>query len=625
MDIIKQSSPNECGVCVLTSLASFFNLKNVDKITLLNESNVIEQGLSLFDFENLAQKIGISTEIYELEWSEFIAYKTNDFIVLPIQIDSGLHYVIVKKNKKFFTIYDSRYDLPLNQTYEEFSKHFAKIMIVVHKTTSTFKFDRLSKIDLFKNIKPIFLMISILMQIAIITLTTFSANYLNLIINDSISNDSFKNGLIITFVFVLMFLLNGLVKYLFKLFCLSKFKECFLSLSSNLINSLNNKKYTFVNKVEKNNFYLIDSAMQSISNFLTYEISTFCSNIFLTIVLLIIVACINPYFLIISIISICVVIVIGTIQYNFKKKILSSAIVNQNINNDICRNYIDYFSLQKSNFLIRQKINNDLKNNYLHFMKLYSNKTKFENISFLIEDFMFSIIYFLTILVSTFLIINNKNMDIGKLTFLIAILAMSHNSIDGICNFIIKKVEFKTMSEIYESFIRVENEKNEGILINEINSLAIKTNEDVCEITNGEVVSNNLKNVIRGEEVNNHALIVNNILINNINKNHWNNKLFYLNNHTSIEPKWLIEKLSDKKDVVIEGLKLFQINLVSNVSYSLKQQILLNLLYLPYLENKLIFIEDILSVLTKQQLQWIYKHLIPYVKQKNFVLISNSQ
>jgi ABC-type bacteriocin/lantibiotic exporter with double-glycine peptidase domain len=286
MNITKQTNHNECGVCVLTSLTKFFHKNNVDKISILNQANIKDNGLSLFDFEMLAQKLGIYTEVYEMEWAEFIAHRTNDYLVLPIQIDSGLHYVIAKKNKNSLTIYDSRYAEPIYQSYEEFFKHFAKIVIFVEKFKPSFKFPITSKIDIFKNIKLSYLILSILIQVCIVALSTIGANYLNSIINNSIINTSFKNGLIITFVFLLIFILNGLTKYILKLFCARGFKQCFSYLSSNFVNSLNSKKDEFSNKVDCNNFYLIDTAIQSISNFLSYEISAFCSNIFLTIVTL---------------------------------------------------------------------------------------------------------------------------------------------------------------------------------------------------------------------------------------------------------------------------------------------------------------------------------------------------
>lgn len=624
MNITKQTTPNECGICVLTSLYRYFNgKKRIDKISILNNANISEQGLSLYDFENLASKLGINTEIYELEWSEFINYKSNNFLVMPIQIESGMHYVIVKKFKKFITIYDSRYKEPFSLTYEEFHDHFAKLIITVEPFKQSFNFQITSKIDLFKNIKINYLLISIAIQMSIIALSTISANYLNMIINTSISNSSFKNGLIVTFVFFVISLLNGFTKYIFKLFTIRGFKQCFMYLSNNLINSLNLKKADFINKVDKNHFYLIDSAIQTISNFLTYEISTFCSNICLSIITFVIIVCINPYFLIASLVSIFVIIVICFVQYHFKNKILTTAISNQSINNNICKDYIEYFCSQKNN-LIQNKLNIDLKRNYHQFIKLYIKKTRFDSTNYFISELFYNLIYFLIILISSFLIINNKNMNVGQLTFLVAIFSMFHNAIEGICDFVVKKVEFNTMNNIYDSIVRTSNEDiNNKFIINKINSISLKINDDYTEIENGQYVKNDLINTITNISNNDKTLLVNNMSIDNINSLEWRKKIFLVNLFTHIKSEWLLEKISDdKNELVIEGLKLFQINLVTTTKYSLRDQIILNLLYLPYLANQLIILDNTLKCLTSQELVWVNNVLLPYIKERNFVLFT---
>jgi hypothetical protein len=51
----------------------------------------------------------------------------------------------------------------------------------------------------------------------------------------------------------------------------------------------------------------------------------------------------------------------------------------------------------------------------------------------------------------------------------------------------------------------------------------------------------------------------------------------------------------------------------------------LNMLYLCYLSNQLIILEDNLLCLTKQEIGWMNNILIPYVKQKNFVLFNQTK
>jgi ABC-type bacteriocin/lantibiotic exporter with double-glycine peptidase domain len=66
VEAYRQKSLNECGVCVLASLVEhFYNRKCKDEI--MNEACINQDGLSLFDFEMLAQKYGIFAETYELD------------------------------------------------------------------------------------------------------------------------------------------------------------------------------------------------------------------------------------------------------------------------------------------------------------------------------------------------------------------------------------------------------------------------------------------------------------------------------------------------------------------------------------------------------------------------------
>jgi ABC-type bacteriocin/lantibiotic exporter with double-glycine peptidase domain len=226
----------------------------------------------------------------------------------------------------------------------------------------------------------------------------------------------------------------------------------------------------------------------------------------------------NPYFLLISLVSIIAIIVIGFIQYNFKKRILSLAISNQSINNNICREYIEYLNTQK-NVLLKDKLNASLKNNYDQFVRLYVKKTKFDSANSFISEIIYNVIYFVIILIASFLIINNKNMNIGQLTFLIAILGMLHTSTENICDFVVKKVEFNTMREMYDNFIRVSNIEDDAKLkIDKINSVFLRNKNEIVELENGQYIDSHLYSLLRGNSSASQSLLINNIDCHNINQ-----------------------------------------------------------------------------------------------------------
>jgi ABC-type bacteriocin/lantibiotic exporter with double-glycine peptidase domain len=66
MDIVKQTNPNECGVCVICSFIKHF-YHHFDKLNVLDHANLTSDGLSVFDLEVLGQKYGLFLETYQLD------------------------------------------------------------------------------------------------------------------------------------------------------------------------------------------------------------------------------------------------------------------------------------------------------------------------------------------------------------------------------------------------------------------------------------------------------------------------------------------------------------------------------------------------------------------------------
>jgi ABC-type bacteriocin/lantibiotic exporter with double-glycine peptidase domain len=66
MEITKQTNSNECGICAITSLVKHF-YTYADKNQILNQANLTENGLSIFNFELLAQRFGLLVDTYQME------------------------------------------------------------------------------------------------------------------------------------------------------------------------------------------------------------------------------------------------------------------------------------------------------------------------------------------------------------------------------------------------------------------------------------------------------------------------------------------------------------------------------------------------------------------------------
>jgi ABC-type bacteriocin/lantibiotic exporter with double-glycine peptidase domain len=132
------------------------------------------------------------------------------------------------------------------------------------------------------------------MEVVIIGLGAISADYFNIMINHAIATKSLSDGLTFTFIFLIFYLLEELGHYILSLYTSKYFKINFHYLSRELIYALKQKRKSFLNKVDSNYFYLIDTSMQSITVFLVSEISGLCSNILLLFVTTTIISIINP-------------------------------------------------------------------------------------------------------------------------------------------------------------------------------------------------------------------------------------------------------------------------------------------------------------------------------------------
>jgi ABC-type bacteriocin/lantibiotic exporter with double-glycine peptidase domain len=292
MEITNQSNPNECGVCVINSLVQHFYHKS-DKLAILHSANITEEGLSIFNFEYLAQQYGIFVETFELTWAEFVNLKNNEYMVCPIKKQNGLHYVIVRKRKHLIEVYDS-VDGNYSTYLKQFANNFVGIIMMVSKSNTKINIDKLPKVDILHSLDWKYLVFSLLMQVAIVMLGAISADYFNIMINHAIASKSITNGLTIMLIFCIFFLLEGLMHYVLSLYSAKHFKISFHYLSRQLLNALNYKRRAFFHKVDSNYFYLVDTAMQSITVFIVSEVTTLCSNCILLVVITGVIAVINP-------------------------------------------------------------------------------------------------------------------------------------------------------------------------------------------------------------------------------------------------------------------------------------------------------------------------------------------
>ncbi|MDR0985436.1 MAG: hypothetical protein LBL60_00625 [Mycoplasmataceae bacterium] len=220
-----------------------------------------------------------------------------------------------------------------------------------------------------------------------------------------------------------------------------------------------NKDTRFINKINKNELYLVDTVLQTISLFITNEINNLLSNCLLLFISFVIVCMNNVWFLLIGLVCILVSTLFGVIKYFNKKSILKVVINNQNINNNVTCLLIEYLS---GSTIEKDKLFNQIKNNYFSFLNLQSKQTMFNGCFNFFNEIFHDFIYMIVVIVCTFLIINITSFNIGKLTLIISLIGMISTSSNNINSFFHKHIEYREMIKIYNKILYVGNKNDDN-------------------------------------------------------------------------------------------------------------------------------------------------------------------
>lgn len=607
MEITRQNSPNECGVCVINSFVKHF-YNNSNKFEILNAANITEKGLSIFDFENLGQKFGLFIESYECEWSEFVELKNNKYYGMLINKNQGMHYIIVYKKKDYLKIYDSDSGI-FELQYNQFKEKFAGIIFDVSKSKVNIKY-KSQKIDL-QNIDLKYFAVTLGIHILIIGLSTLFANVFNWTLNMSVYGKSTSNLVSLCFIFLLIGGLNLLSSYFLKQYSLIRFKQNFRHLNYQLLSKLKHKKSHFINKIELSSIYIVDSSIVSICGYLTYEIPTLITDSIMCVITIIILSFIKPMFIVFCIVVLLIKSVFGVVTYNFKEHNINVSIKNSNISNNISAEIINSISKEENQELLNFNLDK-LRSNITEFEKIYSKKTSFENFTFNFESFFTNVTYILTIGFGAYYLINDK-FNIGLLTFIISLLGMFSTSIQDVCLFPSKQKEYKKMAVIYWNIINIANKIKDSSInrIEDVNALYFFNENTTYCIERNE----NIKSCFK--------IGLDTFL--GINEPNKQNSFYFKDNFIKINPDSKIpaEYLLKTNIMVLKDLlSYFNINLMKT-SFTINEQQIINFMFAYIQSSKIICFNDCFRYLTKEQKEYIDKLIKEKVSKENFVFYIN--
>jgi hypothetical protein len=213
--------------------------------------------------------------------------------------------------------------------------------------------------------------------------------------------------------------------------------------------------------------------------------------------------------------------------------------------------------------------------------------------------------------IGAYSIITLENLTIGTLIFLITLVNIFANTIKSIINFVPVNIEYKTLSEIYNNVINIENADDGNVILESVSKITLKQNNKTNEINNNSVISFDLDKYLI--EQNNNDILINDISIKDIKKESINEKLLVIDKTTSID-KYILKKYIGNQNV-LKFIQAFKESIDEN-----SHEILINLLICSFYHGKIIILKNIDKLLTNKEINYYKKEIIPILIKNNFVV-----
>lgn len=653
MKVNYQENFNECGACVLKSIYEYIYKKPIEKSNIVSNYFFKKDGMSLYDFEILANAIDIKIESYEVDYNQLINLKINQYFVTIFNNENlnSKHYVICKKLNNKFKIIDSvngEYFL----SFEEFKKYYDNIFIVFFKSKL---FSDLDSKFLDKKIKffeiqnqTIFLLLNLFLDLLILFISLVGSSLIKITIN-FINEGYFSDWIYLAIYFLLVFSCELLFSYWFSLYKSYKMQNILNQNMVFYINYLSNKTLLFYKNNENGKLF---KYAESIGKFLTYkyiETPSIYSDIVFFIFLVFLLSYLSFYYLIIALIFSSVNLFISYFENSYNRMKF-----NQNLE---LKNEVDHKLFNLYNFLKTEKNKNKLNNIVSDCNKsiFKMGKLNLENISFFsktefIKSLIKKTILVLFISISSFWIMtNNKKYidNISQLVFAISLISFFDNSMASIFNFFSNYPNYKNSKKILDDFLvsynKKENNKNgmkiqyfEKIVLDNLN-FNYQNNLEIFKNKKIELFNNTLvfgKNGVGKTTMlrilsldlpldSNSIYKINNIDINSYDLNDIENKIFYLSNkNTPLEINYinLFKKEKLKKDLAL-FLEKTNLGRKKINEMSLGEVQICNLLELLNLKNCLILLDEAFSNLSSENLNFFMEKFYPHIIENNFVVV----
>ena len=622
INITQQTNKYECGVCVLTTLYNYYYSKQISKQQILDKASIKENGLTIFDFEILANKFNLETDSYEINWQEFEDLKINyPFVCLIKSKFENNHYVIVVKSKKYILVYDSCYFKPKRYSYVNFRGVFCNVLILIKKQQKFVKKIKVFRKNIFFDWDYKFFFISFFLVCVSHMLLLLNSLFLKWIIDFAISKKSIQNLFIIAINFLLISVIQNLFDYTNNLYFRKHLRSCCLIITDKILKSLLNKQVNFNYKFDLKWLDKIDECIFTLANYFIIDLNKYISNI-LVLCLYTCIICSIQWNMLVFIILLLFIETIATFIKHWKKqKIYSSFLASENktlLNISKIKNlFSDQIWPTKFNYYIAK-----LRENYSNIYKNFNDLNVFSSNTYLFEKTAKIFIEIIFITLFSYSFIRYDSLSFGKLSFLLTSMQIIKYLFSEIGNYFLEKIKVNAFLNIYNDIIIVGNlslnkNSDSNHILDKCNKIIFKTNNEhfvfyknkFNQISNFQFLLKKCNSIIvNSKEYSLHT------------KSIWKSLIFF-NENIELSIDYFQYLYKNNFHIYDKYLKLLKINITSS-SLTFHQRFFLNFLCLLNEKNKIIIFEKPEHKFDLNNK--IIKKIFDQIKQANSIFILES-
>lgn len=649
MKIYKQISHFDCGICITQSLIEHFYQTSINRETLINATNLNNDGLSLLDLEKLNADFGVELESYEVSFDELIKYDTRDFLVLVLKLEHGMHYVIAKKFANYFMIYDSwrgKYML----SYDELSAVFANILITCKRAKQQVQQlpIALSALETWKfELDWIYYVQLFFLNLLLLGLNLLSSYFLKSIFNFVINTNDLGNLGVIIFIATFGYVGLGLNSYLIKKLEDYTYIKYQKRLTLDLISALERKNNNFFQKISNDQFVILDWHKNNIAKHYSNYLPNLFINFFSLFALVIFVLAIDWRVLLLITIAIIIQCLYNYANYWYNKSNFGK-LKYLHDQNKRCYFNLEMFLKNEVYHFKLQRLLTGLKDN-VWYQGLLDDKIKTGNNAInKLNNFLNHAINLSLYSLGAYLLVVFK-IPFGSIILISTLYVFLNGYVGKLIQFVFFQIDYQMSKKIFNNIVQVETCQDVGVpwkLPNHIKLQDIDFYYDDKAIfhklnlvfepntllvgPSGSGKSTIYKMLLNQIKPHNGQIWYDLTNMQSINQLDYSKNVIYQKNLSILTYQYpwkeILNHLNSQQQAKLYQIaKLLQLEMVDNLSpdtLSSGQIQFLNLVQLICEKNKLIILDECTSHMDQHIRQLVYQHIIAHISQKNFLICS---